>query len=287
MILVLLILVMPVLGFVRMCNWQIAIPIPYSLYGPQCATATAAQGCVDSGMDRFALCRRKMPASCTPSGRMASCDPQCCLLDSEQRSLAIDRHPGLVWAAHHALGWRPGWLSGGLGLIADILVLDMLIYWWHRLNHEIPFLWRFHEVHHLDEFLDVSSAVRFHFGEVLLSAGARAVIIILLGIPFTSVIVFESLVILSALFHHSNLKLGEKLESALARVIVTPSIHWVHHHAIRADTDLNYATLFSWWDLVFRSRSATRRRADMKIGVENRSDEAVLPLIVMPFRNNR
>lgn len=195
--------------------------------------------------------------------------------------------PVSLWAAHHALGWRPGWLSGGLGLIADILVLDMLIYWWHRLNHEIPFLWRFHEVHHLDEFLDVSSAVRFHFGEVLLSAGARAVIIILLGIPFTSVIVFESLVILSALFHHSNLKLGEKLESALARVIVTPSIHWVHHHAIRADTDSNYATLFSWWDLVFRSRSATRRRADMKIGVENRSDEAVLPLIVMPFRNNR
>ena len=195
--------------------------------------------------------------------------------------------PVSLWAANHALGWRPDWLTGGPGLIADVLVLDMLIYWWHRLNHEIPFLWRFHEVHHLDEFLDVSSAVRFHFGEVLLSAGARAAIIILLGIPFASVIVFETLVILSALFHHSNLKLGEKLEAALARIIVTPSIHWVHHHAIRADTDSNYATIFSWWDLVFRSRSATARTAEMKIGVEGRSDEEAVPLIVLPFRNNR
>ena len=195
--------------------------------------------------------------------------------------------PVSLWAANHALGWRPAWLTGGPGLIADILVLDLLIYWWHRLNHEIPLLWRFHEVHHLDEFLDVSSAVRFHFGEVLLSAGARAAIIILLGIPFTSVIVFETLVILSALFHHSNLRLGEKLEAALARVIVTPSIHWVHHHAIRADTDSNYATIFSWWDLVFRSRSATARTAEMKIGVEGRSDEDAVPLIVLPFRNNR
>lgn len=195
--------------------------------------------------------------------------------------------PVSLWAASHALGWRPDWLSGGPGLIADILVLDMLIYWWHRLNHEIPFLWRFHEVHHLDEFLDVSSAVRFHFGEVLLSAGARAVVIILLGIPFTSVIIFETLVILSALFHHSNLRLGAKLEAALARVIVTPSIHWIHHHAIRADTDSNYATIFSWWDLVFRSRSATKRTLEMKIGVEGRTDEEVLPLIVLPFRNNR
>ena len=195
--------------------------------------------------------------------------------------------PVSLWAAQHALGWRPDWLTGGPGLIADILVLDMLIYWWHRLNHEIPFLWRFHEVHHLDEFLDVSSAVRFHFGEVLLSAGARAAIIILLGIPFTSVIVFETLVILSALFHHSNLRLGAKLEAALARIIVTPSIHWVHHHAIRADTDSNYATIFSWWDLVFRSRSATARTAEMKIGVEGRSDEDTVPLIARPFRNNR
>ncbi len=195
--------------------------------------------------------------------------------------------PVSLWAANHALGWRPDWLGGGMGLIVDVLLLDMLIYWWHRLNHEIPFLWRFHEVHHLDEFLDVSSAVRFHFGEVLLSAGARAAVIILLGIPLTSVIVFETLVILSALFHHSNLRLGERLEAALAHVIVTPSIHWIHHHAIRKDTDSNYATIFSWWDLVFRSRSATLRTPEMKIGVEGRHDEETLPLLARPFSREK
>ncbi|WP_420402877.1 sterol desaturase family protein [Nisaea sp.] len=195
--------------------------------------------------------------------------------------------PVSLWASSHALGWRPDWLAGWQGLIVDILVLDMLIYWWHRLNHEIPFLWRFHEVHHLDEFLDVTSAVRFHFGEVLLSAGARAVVIILLGIPFTSVIVFEVLVLLSAIYHHSNLKLPARLEAALSRVIVTPSIHWIHHHALRRDTDSNYATIFSWWDLVFRSRSRTQRTAEMRIGVENRHDEEALPLIALPFRERR
>ncbi len=195
--------------------------------------------------------------------------------------------PVSLWASSHALGWRPDWLAGWPGLIADILVLDMLIYWWHRLNHEIPFLWRFHEVHHLDEFLDVTSAVRFHFGEVLLSAGARAAVIILLGIPFTSVILFEVLVLFSAIFHHSNLKLPPRLESALSRVIVTPSIHWIHHHALRRDTDSNYATIFSWWDLAFRSRSRTTRTAEMKIGVESRHDEETLPLIALPFRERR
>jgi len=195
--------------------------------------------------------------------------------------------PVSLWASSHALGWRPDWFAGWPGLIADILVLDMLIYWWHRLNHEIPFLWRFHEVHHLDEFLDVTSAVRFHFGEVLLSAGARAAVIILLGIPFASVIAFEVMVLLSAAFHHSNLKLPAGLERALSRIVVTPSIHWIHHHAIRRDTDSNYATIFSWWDLVFRSRSKTQRTAEMKIGVENRHDEGTLPLIARPFRGRR
>jgi sterol desaturase/sphingolipid hydroxylase (fatty acid hydroxylase superfamily) len=195
--------------------------------------------------------------------------------------------PVSLWASSHALGWRPDWLAGWQGLLVDILLLDMLIYWWHRLNHEIPFLWRFHEVHHLDEFLDVTSAVRFHFGEVLLSAGARAAVIILLGIPFTSVILFEVLVLLSAIFHHSNLKLPPRLERALSSVIVTPSIHWIHHHAIRRDTDSNYATIFSWWDLVFRSRSRTARTPEMKIGVEKRHDEETLPLIALPFRGRR
>ncbi len=196
--------------------------------------------------------------------------------------------PLTYWASGHALDWRPDWWRGGpaisLGLALDILLLDFLIYWWHRANHEIPLLWRFHEVHHLDRFLDTTSALRFHFGEVLLSALARAGVILLLGFPFASVLVFEALVIFSAVFHHSNLRLPAGLEQALSRVIITPSIHWVHHHAKRADTDSNYGTIFSFWDPLFGSRSPMRRAPDMEIGTEGRAEQGFLALLLRPFR---
>ena len=186
-------------------------------------------------------------------------------------------------AASHALGWRPEWWGGWPGLLLDLLILDCWIYWWHRANHEWPFLWRFHEVHHLDEFLDASSALRFHFGEVLLSSLVRAGVILLLGVPLLSVVVFETLLALSAMFHHSNIRLPPRLEHALSRVIVTPSIHWVHHHAIRRDTDSNYAALLSVWDRLFRSRSATLRTPDMPIGTEGRRDRPLAGLLARPL----
>ncbi|MGH7187315.1 MAG: sterol desaturase family protein, partial [Pseudomonadota bacterium] len=98
------------------------------------------------------------------------------------------------WAAELELGLRPGWASGAPGLAFDLLLLDFLIYWWHRANHQLPFLWRFHEVHHLDRFLDTTSALRFHFGEVILSALARAGVIALFAMPLPSILVFEALV---------------------------------------------------------------------------------------------
>ena len=184
-------------------------------------------------------------------------------------------------AMHWAPQWRPDWASG---LLIDLVLLDLWIYGWHRSNHLIPFLWRFHQVHHLDEFLDVTSAVRFHFGEVILSALVRAAVIFALGIPLISVVVFETLVLMAAIFHHSNVKLPAAFENALSFVLVTPALHWVHHHAIRRDTDSNYASLLSIWDRVFQSRSATKRTPGMAIGVESRNDEPLLRLIIRPFR---
>ena len=191
--------------------------------------------------------------------------------------------PVSALAARWALDWRPDWWSGYGGLALDIIVLDVWIYWWHRLNHVVPFLWRFHEVHHLDQFLDASSALRFHFGEVFLSSLARAVIILLMGIPLQSVIVFEVVLMFSAVFHHSNLNLPPQLEKIMSLFVVTPSIHWVHHHAIRADTDSNYCAFLSVWDRIFASRSRTKRTADMPIGVERRSDKGLLNLVTRPF----
>lgn len=192
--------------------------------------------------------------------------------------------PLTYWASGHALGWRPAWWSGAPGLALDILLLDFLIYWWHLANHRLPLLWRFHGVHHLDRFLDTTTALRFHFGEVLLSALARAGVILLLGFPFASVVVFEVLVIFAAVFHHSNLRLPAGLERALSRVIITPSIHWVHHHARRADTDSNYGTIFSFWDPLFGTRSKTQRDPAMTIGTEGRAEEGLVSLLLHPFR---
>jgi sterol desaturase/sphingolipid hydroxylase (fatty acid hydroxylase superfamily) len=191
--------------------------------------------------------------------------------------------PLSAFAVSHALDWRPMWWSGWPGLVLDLLLLDCWIYWWHRANHVVPVLWRFHEVHHLDGFLDASSALRFHFGEVLLSALVRVGVILLLGVPLLSVVFFETLLALSAMFHHSNLRLPPRLERALSYVIVTPSIHWVHHHAIRRDTDSNYSALLSLWDRLFVSRSATRRSPDMPIGVEGLSDKGLAQLVARPF----
>ena len=191
--------------------------------------------------------------------------------------------PLTAWADGFALGLRPAFLAGPLGLAADILLLDLWIYWWHRANHELPFLWRFHAVHHYDELLDTSSAVRFHFGEVALSALARAGVIVLLDLPLASVVLFEGLVLTAAIFHHSDARLPPAIERALSRVIVTPSIHWVHHHARRVDTDSNYGTVFSFWDPLFRSRSRTSRTPGMPIGVEGARDRHLLGLLVAPL----
>jgi sterol desaturase/sphingolipid hydroxylase (fatty acid hydroxylase superfamily) len=191
--------------------------------------------------------------------------------------------PVTAWASGHGL-WRPFWWKGWAGLALDILALDFFLYWWHRANHEIPFLWRFHSVHHLDQTLDTTTAVRFHFGEVLISAFARALVILVIGFPLPSVLFYEALILIAALFHHSNLKLPPEFERNLSRVIITPSIHWVHHHARKIDTDSNYGTVFSFWDRMFRSKSPTVRMAGMPIGVEGRAEEDLGALLMHPFR---
>lgn len=192
--------------------------------------------------------------------------------------------PVTVFAAQWALTWRSNWWQGGWGLAFDFVLLDAWLYVWHRANHVLPVLWRFHEVHHLDETLDASTALRFHFGEVIGSSLLRAAVIFLLGVPLASVLLFEIVVAMAAIFHHSNVRLPAALERVLAWVIVTPSIHWVHHHAKRADTDSNYATVLSLWDRVFASRSATGRTAEMPMGVEGRRDVALIALVARPFR---
>ncbi len=193
--------------------------------------------------------------------------------------------PITAWASTHALDWRADFMDGNLAvLLIDLLILDMLIYWWHRFNHQIPFLWRFHEIHHLDAFLDSTSALRFHFGEVFISALVRAAIVITLDIPFETIVIFEICVLISTIFHHSNLKLPRALERFLSPLVITPAMHWIHHHAVRKDTDSNYGTVLSCWDRIFGSHNRTIRTPTMRIGVEGVEEKDITGLLLKPFK---
>ncbi len=192
--------------------------------------------------------------------------------------------PLTLLAAEHALQWRGDWLSGWPSLVLDLLLLDIWLYWWHRANHEVPLLWRFHSVHHLDQWLDVSSSLRFHFGEVWLSALARGLFIVLMGIDYLSVLLFESLILIAAGFHHSNIRLPPGFERALSKIVITPSIHWVHHHVVREDTDSNYGTILSCWDRFFGTRSATQRAPDMPLGIAGEADKSFARLLLQPVK---
>ncbi|MEZ5668673.1 MAG: sterol desaturase family protein [Alphaproteobacteria bacterium] len=192
--------------------------------------------------------------------------------------------PMTLWVAEQPLWVRPDGWSGWQGLALDLMLYDALIYWWHRANHVVPFLWRFHQVHHFDETLDTSSAFRFHFGEVALSAAVRLAVIVALALPFASIVAAETMVLAAAIFHHSNLRLPRWLERPLSWAVVTPAIHWVHHHRVRADTDSNYATVLSLWDRLFGSRSPNPRRLDMPIGIEGQRETRLDRLLLLPFR---
>ncbi|MCB2114393.1 MAG: sterol desaturase family protein [Parvularculaceae bacterium] len=193
--------------------------------------------------------------------------------------------PLTLFAADHPLWPRSPGAGGALLLAMDLALLDLWSYWLHRAYHEIGVMRRFHRVHHLDEHLDTTSAVRFHPGEVALSALLRMAPIILLAVPFNHVVIFEALLLAGSLFHHSNVRLPAAFEMAVSKVFVTPSIHWVHHHADAKDTNSNYSAVFSVWDRLFGTRSRTIRTPEMKIGLEGVADESLPGLLLAPFRN--
>lgn len=192
--------------------------------------------------------------------------------------------PITLGAASLHLWERPAWGPPWAMLLLDLVLLDLWIYGWHWANHAFAPLWRFHQVHHRDQFLDVSSGLRFHPGEVLASALVRGAFIAALALPPASVALYEILVLAAAAFHHSNVNLPAGLERVLRLVIVTPSHHWVHHHALRADTDSNYGTVLSVWDRLFGSFSRSARTPDMAIGVEGAQDLPLPALALLPFQ---
>jgi sterol desaturase/sphingolipid hydroxylase (fatty acid hydroxylase superfamily) len=171
-----------------------------------------------------------------------------------------------------------------VGIVLQLLLLDIWAYALHRAYHRIPLMWRLHGVHHLDEHLDVTSAIRFHIGEIALSSALRLIPLLTLGISIETNLLYGSILTICAMFHHSNINLPARFERFLSKIIVTPSIHWVHHHAVQRDTDSNYASILSVWDQLFGSASSTKRYRDMKIGVEGSDDMSLADLIVYPVK---
>lgn len=176
------------------------------------------------------------------------------------------------------------------GLVVGFLLMDLSFYYWHRLNHRWPLLWRFHNVHHVDGDLDVTTALRFHPVETAYSAGFRVVQISLIGVSPLLFAVYEAAFQAGTLFHHSNVRLPLWLERPLNWFIVTPRMHSVHHSMVLSELNSNYSSVFRWWDQIHRTLVLNVPQEQVTIGVAGYSgpqSESVPALLAMPFRRQR
>ncbi|MFU8892974.1 MAG: sterol desaturase family protein [Luteolibacter sp.] len=173
------------------------------------------------------------------------------------------------WAASRSFGllhWLslPAWFAWPLA----ILLFDAWTYYWHRINHRIPFLWRFHRVHHSDPHMDVTTANRFHTGEIVMSSILRIPLIILLGASIGQLALYELLMFAVVQFHHANITVSAKWDRILRLFIVTPYMHKVHHSRWQPETDSNYSSLLSVWDRIFRSFRINEKPETIHLGLD-------------------
>lgn len=192
------------------------------------------------------------------------------------------------WAQANEFGllnWLP--LPAWARLAAVFLLFDAWMYSWHRLNHRIPFLWRFHRVHHSDPKMDVTTANRFHLGEIVVSSLLRVPVIALLGLQLWELALYELAMFTVVQLHHANVGLPAWLDRALRVVIVTPFMHKVHHSRWQPETDSNYSSLFSFWDRLFGSFRMRENLHTLRLGLDefNRpEDHTMTGLLATPFQ---
>jgi sterol desaturase/sphingolipid hydroxylase (fatty acid hydroxylase superfamily) len=172
-------------------------------------------------------------------------------------------------------------------LLLSVLLLDYTLYVWHYLTHKVPFLWRFHRPHHVDRDLDASTALRFHFGELMLSVPWRAAQVRLIGVSPFGLALWQTLTLMEILFHHSNLRLPLALERRLCRFIVTPRMHGIHHSVVQGETDSNWGTICSWPDYLHGTVRLNVLQDSVDIGVIGYQDPEQLTfgkVMAMPFQ---
>ena len=183
-----------------------------------------------------------------------------------------------LWSLNsHYFTAMPVWAQAVVG----VLILDFAIWAWHRLNHVIPFLWIFHKCHHAETYLNASSALRFHIGELLLSVLWKSLILIAVGIPLWVFLLSEFLLTLFALFHHANIQLSTGVRYIVELFVITPYLHRVHHSDIQDEHDNNYGVIFSIWDRMF---GTLHEVVPDRIGLQGIGDKDILSFLLFPFK---
>ena len=195
-----------------------------------------------------------------------------------------------IWAESHAIGWLhqvnwPGWVGAVMGLLA----LDLAIYWQHRLFHQIPVLWRLHQVHHADPHIDSSTGLRFHPVEIALSLFIKVAVVVALGIPAAVVVLFEVALNGFAIFNHANIRLPQKLDDKLGWLIITQRLHRIHHSQAARETNSNFGFSVSWWDRLFKRFRSRAALSDEKLQIGQKAypatvaNSGLIKLLLMPF----
>lgn len=177
-------------------------------------------------------------------------------------------------------------LDPKIEFIVAFLALDMMIYFWHRINHRFDFFWRFHKVHHFDQELDASTALRFHFGELFFSTLYRLPFLFLLGIKIEVLFWFEFFTTAMAIFHHSNINLPFLFEKILNKILVTPKMHEIHHSINSGEMRSNLGTIFAFWDRIFKSHIPITSTQRTEIGLyenNHKSNDQLFPSLKSPF----
>ena len=198
-----------------------------------------------------------------------------------------------LYAAGHGIGLLH-WLDLRLSVAAVLgfLILDLVIYVQHVVFHHVPWLWRLHRMHHADLDIDVSTGLRFHPFEILISLGIKIAIVLAFGIPPAAVVVFEVVLNATSQFNHSNVAMPRALDRILRLIVVTPDMHRVHHSVVRVETDSNFGFNLPWWDRLFRTYRAQPQagHGGMTIGLPIFRDAKELRLdrlLIQPFRSEK
>jgi sterol desaturase/sphingolipid hydroxylase (fatty acid hydroxylase superfamily) len=198
-----------------------------------------------------------------------------------------------LFAAGHGWGLlRLAELRLSVAALLGFLALDLAIYLQHIVFHKVPVLWRLHRMHHADLDVDVTTGIRFHPIEILISLAIKIAVIIALGIPAVAVLAFEVVLNATSMFNHSNVAMPAWLDRALRLLLVTPDMHRVHHSVIRRETDSNFGFNLTWWDRLFRTYRAEPEagHAGMTVGLPIFREPRELRLdrlLTQPFRDER